>query len=108
MADAVSWPAPADESTVWESVWTSDRGSRGIEVRVRWVMLWGKRVRVNADDLVYCHACRQFKTTVDLSQPFNGCPVGLPRREGIVYGPDMMPDEPNYRSAPLDFFRISW
>ncbi len=98
--DPNAWPPPVDTATEWDTVRISRGYGLGVdEISVRWVRLWGQPVRINDDHEVWCHFCLTFKTTKDLSHPYNGCPVGLPFRGGIVsYGPDdVMPEPP-----PLD------
>jgi hypothetical protein len=103
------WPPPIDSATEWDEV----RISRGYGVapdvvRVRWVRLWGQRVRINAAGQVWCHCCLRFRTTEQLSHPFNGCPVGLPARSGtIVHLPDTTVDDgPRY--LPVDGASSAW
>ncbi|PZS15529.1 MAG: hypothetical protein DLM57_12490 [Pseudonocardiales bacterium] len=112
--DPNAWPPPVDDSTEWATVRISRGYGLGVdEVSVRWVMLWGQRVRINAAAEVWCHFCLTFKTTKALSHPHNGCPVGLPFRGGIVaYDPDdVMPEEPRYPPVGggyVDLLRASW
>lgn len=80
-----AWPPAVDERTEWGEV----RISRGYGqpagvVRVRWVLLWGKRVQINAASEVWCPSCLSFRTTEQLGHPHNSCPVGLPARSGVI------------------------
>lgn len=104
--DPNAWPPQVGASTEWETVRVGSGPDRGQTVRVRWVMLWGQRVRINAQDEVWCHFCLRFKTTQQLSHPFNGCPVGLPHRGGLVTVDDTTEDDES-RYLPGDG-RDSW
>ena len=84
-ADPNAWPPPVDERTEWDEVLISRGYAKGVDrVRVRWVRLWGQRVRINDAGRVWCHYCLRSQTVAALGHPYNGCPVGLPVRGGIA------------------------
>lgn len=110
--DPNAWPPPVDESTHWSTVRVRTSWPHSVEVRVRQVRLWGKRVLINDENEVWCPSCQRFRTTAQLGHPFNGCPVGLPTRAGPVEV-SFDPESPNYVAEPprrdrWDLFRSPW
>ena len=103
-----TWPPPADESTVWEEMRlrTSRHPPSFETVRVREVLLWGKPVKINRDDDVWCPNCQRFRPGEALAAPDNACPVGLPARRGpwVVSEEELLAD--THRTAADDV--VDW
>jgi hypothetical protein len=92
-----TWPPPAESEADWIERTVRVRGLSTETIRVRTVTLWGRRVEINADGDVWCPSCWDFKTPVQLTHPWNSCPVGLPARGGVVPVEDStLDDEPKY------------
>ena len=102
-----TWPPPANAATQWHEV--VPFGSRD-RVKVREVMLWGKRVSIDADNRVWCPSCLDFRTVEQLGKHGNGCPVGIIRPSGTISrldpGDDGPGATPRYRF--LDLMRQRW
>ncbi|CAN5388313.1 hypothetical protein BH10ACT8_BH10ACT8_11250 [soil metagenome] len=94
MSDA-TWPPPADESTVWQTVELISVDGADRHTKVRPVRLWGKTELVTADGLVYCPCCAELLTTREISRQDNPHKAGLPFRAfgGLVPIPY---DDPDY------------
>ncbi len=86
--DALPWPPPPDDTTVWQTVWVGPAHLRE-RVRVRPVVLWGREVLVReGDDLVWCNpGCLEFVPASELGAVDNGHPVGLPFRDDLRLRP---------------------
>lgn len=109
---AETWPPPATDSARWQTVDVRIASGQWDKVRVRPVLLWGKRVLIDDEHRVWCTYCGGvFHTVAELGHPFNGCPTGIVRR-GV--GPIVIsfdPESPNYAPEPprrRDVWDMPW
>jgi hypothetical protein len=104
---AQSWPPLPDASTVWEEMRVYTTYPDSEVIRVRPVRLWGREVRINMADEVWCPNCRKFKDVAYLGGPYNSCPVGI-MRTGIHESDASVPldGEPGWDgAAQVDLLR---